>query len=144
MPATRTRSTPEQMADKRRSLLALIEGAARQGHVCPSLGRLAALLRLSANRVHEMLHQLRSEKAITWKIVYGGAHATRVRVATITASGLKTAMPGMNAKQRAQPAKPAGPTFIGPPVRTLAGAEFRRRKAELEARDRDERARAQA
>ena len=140
----RHRSTPAQMADKKRSILAIIEGAARSGRVCPSLTTLAGLLRLGGNRIHEMMNQLRAEKAITWRIVFRGP--TRVRVATITASGLTTALPGPAPNLRAKlkgPEKP-GPVFIGPPVRTLAGAEFRRRKAELEARDRDERARAQA
>ena len=143
----RTRSTPDQMADKKRSILAIIEGAARSGRVCPSLTTLAGLLRLGGNRIHELLNQLRAEKAIKWRIVFRGP--TRVRVATITASGLTTALPGPANNLRAKPkqsAKP-GPVFIGPPVRDLRQddpAKFTARKAELEQRDRDERARAQA
>lgn len=143
MPNHRTSSAA--MADKKKSLLAIIEGAARNGHVCPSLSRLAELLRLGTNTVHEMLHSLRNERVISWTLVFGfGAAGGRVRVVTIKATGARTAMPGKSAKQRGRPARSAGPVFIGPPVRTLTGAEFRKRADELERRDRAERARAES
>jgi hypothetical protein len=143
MADVRPRSSPAQLVEKRASLLSILDGCARAGHVCPSLGRLAGLLRLAPGTVHEMFQSLRNAKVISWtlaKVAFGGG---RIRVVTIRATGLTTALPG-TAKQRAQPKKP-GPVFIGPPVRILdrEGADAAR-FLELEARDRDERARAQA
>lgn len=135
------RTSRVDMADKKQSLLAIIEGAARNGHVCPSLSRLAELLRLGTNTVHELLHSLRNERVISWTLVFGfGAAGGRRRVVTIKATGARTALPGKTAKQRGRPARSAGPVFIGPPVRVLEGREFERRKRELERRDRAERA----
>lgn len=142
---SRHRSSPDEISDKKQSLMALIEGAARNGHCCPGLHQVALLLRISTKSAHELFQSLRNERLISWQIVFGfGGVGQRVRVVTIKATGARTALPGKTAKQRGRPAKPAGPVFIGPPVRTLTGAEFRKRAAELEQRDRAERARAES
>lgn len=133
------RSTPEEIAEKKASLLAILEGSARNGHVCPGLGRLAVLLRLGTGTIHDLLNSLRNDKAITWEIV--GSMNGKTRVVTITSSGATTARP----KYASRPAPKADPvTFTGPPVRFLDGVEFLKRKNELEKRDSAERARPSA
>lgn len=118
-------------------LLETLTAHAEHGRPCPSLPQLGQSMRVSITTVKRALDELKAAGAITWRMknapIYG-----QLRIVTIKATGKSTGEP--------QPARPKvdrrssfTPTFYGPPVRRLTGEEFKRRAAELIARDQAER-----
>jgi hypothetical protein len=142
----RHRTSSDVIAEKKLSLLAIIEGAARNGHVCPGLTQLSLLLHLNPKTIHAMFHSLRNDGVISWSIVFGfGATGQKVRVVTIKATGARTAMPGR--KKHVDRESTFKPTAEGCGVRDLRKdnpAAFQAWKLHYESIDRAERAKEQA
>ena len=63
---------------------ALLQKCAGLDRICPGLGELARWFGVSSATIDDMLNRLRREKAISWKIVYGGPGLGNVRVVTIS------------------------------------------------------------
>lgn len=123
------------------ALLALLTQYADNGWVCPSLPGLAKLTGINQSTVGEYLRRLRKARKITQRIIHVAPHG-RARVVTITATGKSTATPAPSRRQ-----KPERPPFtptenaLTTAGRRLEGEEFKRRAAELMARDAEDRRR---
>lgn len=124
------------------ALLALLTQYADNGWVCPSLPGLAKLTGINISTVSEYLRRLRKAKKITQRIIHVAPHG-QARIVTITATGKSTATP-QPSRRFNTPEKPAftpAPDAITTAGRRLEGEEFKRRAAELMARDAEDRRR---
>lgn len=121
-------------------LLETLAAAAEHGRPCPSLPQLGQSMRVSITTVKRALDDLKAAGAITWRVknapIYG-----QVRIVTIKATGKSTGEPGMAKPKAAPPAYTPTPSALTSAGRRLTGDEFKRRAAELIARDEAERRR---
>lgn len=92
------RSSPGDLAGRKAELLTVLEECARLDKICPGLDELTRWFGVGATTIHDMLHRLRREKAISWKIVYCGTRLGNVRVVKIAATGKTTATPEMGCR----------------------------------------------
>lgn len=128
------------MTDARARLLETLTAHAEADWVCPSLSKLAAMTGITLSTVSEYMRQLRKAGLITSRLVHVKPWG-QARIVTITATGKSTKKPEPSTRYNAHPKPAFTPTVHGSPVRHLQGAEFKRRAAELLARDAEERRR---
>lgn len=128
------------MDKPRRALLETLTAHAEHGRPCPSLTQLGQSMRVSSSTAKVMLDDLKRAGKITWRLKNAPMYG-QVRIVTITATGRSTGEPAAT-KPKAAPT-PYTPTAdaLTSAGRVLSGAEFKRRAAELLARDAAERAR---
>lgn len=117
-------------------LLELLTQYAANDWVCPSLPQLAKLTGLTTSTVSDYLRRLRQSGDITSRLVHVKPHG-QARVVTIVATGKSTRAPEPSTRYVRPPDPPFAPTAnaLTSPGRRLVGAEFKRRAAELMARE---------
>lgn len=126
--------------DARTRLLATLTACAEHGRPCPSLTQLAQSMRVNTSTVSTMLGDLKRAGKITWRLKNAPLYG-QVRVVTIASTGKSTGEPGPVKPKTAPPPYTPTPNALTSAGRRLVGAEFKRRAAELLARDAAERAR---
>lgn len=131
------------MSPSERSLLDVLTRYAEHDWVCPSLPKLAQELACSDTSISTWLRRLIKAGAIKSRLVKVLPHG-QARIVTICATGKSTRTPTPSTRYNAHPKPAFTPLPSGSPVRVLVGAEFRRRAAELIARDAEERRKREA
>lgn len=110
-------------------LLATLCNMAAKGYICPPLKRLGDMLGVSEKAVFSAFESLKNGGRVSWRFRTIG-RARRTRIVTILETGAQTAVPKTERVYHEYT-----PTNSGCRVRRLEGEEFRRRCAEIIARD---------
>lgn len=110
-------------------LLAALTDLAAKGHICPPLKRLGDMLDVSEKAIFSAFEDLKKAGRVSWRFKRVG-RARRTRIVTITETGAQTATPKSEHIHHEYT-----PLASGCGVRRLEGEEFRRRAAEIMARD---------